>query len=178
MALEDIANWLHEIQTEEDLNIRLLDLLEASGPKVSQIQIALSKELDSEDGDRLAKQLIWLDAQHHFIGSLQADADALLDLADKFFLSPPGRSVECTTEDGRLIPATGCKVKVGHDDFMPKFKELTDVDRNTYTAAKCVAFRRLRNEYKVMAKAIEGRMWLGKMILGELVSRNRASGLV
>jgi hypothetical protein len=178
MALEDIGRWLVEIESEEDLTHLLMNLLEEHGPSVSLIQKRLREELEGENGDRLSKQLTWFDAQFHYVGGLQAEADALLDLADRFFLIQPGRSVPCTTEDGRQVPATGSKGKPGDEGWNPKFKELTDIDRNTYSAAKCVPYRRLRNEFKVMGKALEGRMWLGKMLLGELQARHKASGLV
>lgn len=176
--LEDIAGWLADIESEEHLADKLMGLLKRNSDRISSVQSRLSQELDGEDGHRLSEQLRWFDAQLYFIGSIQADADALLDKAEKYYLIQQGRSVPCTTSDGTVVPATGCRVKPGHDDFLPKYKELTDVDRNTHLASKVAPFRRLRNEFAVMAKAIESRMWLGKMILGELQARHKASGIV
>jgi hypothetical protein len=179
MALkEDIGVWLKGIASEEQLVEILMSILNRSSDRVAEVQKVLSMRLEGEDGHVLSSQVRWLDSQMHFIATLRADADALLDKAELFYLIPAGRSVPCTTEEGTLIPATGSRGKPGDDNFNPKYKELTDLDRKPAVAAACVPYRRLRNEFLNMETAIQGRLYRAKDLLEELKARYKVIGMV
>jgi len=174
----EMASWKSTMVTEDELVSRFLDLIERGAKPVTRVQEALSRALETEDGNRLSTQLVWLDAQLATMGFLQSDADALLDLAEKFYLLPPGRSLPCTDANGNLIPDTKSRGKKPEDDdFTPKYHTITDTDRTVELKASCAPFRRLRDEYRIICEVIRNRLFLGQRILEELKARHRASGL-
>lgn len=175
---DDAAQWRTTFMTEAEINAKFFDILERNSVEVMKIQNVLSAQLETEDGARLAKQLAWLDSQLYRVGTLRAAADALLDAAEKFYLIPAGRSVMATDDNGCAIPATGSKkgARPGDEGWVPKYEKITDTDRNIELADQCKAFRRLRDEYKIMEEVIRNRMYLGNKILDELKARNYATG--
>lgn len=173
-----LASWLSEVTSEKELQDRIIHLLNYNARQVGLVQKMLLRELPSEDAESLIRHLTWLDAQNYYMGKLQADADALLDLAEKFYLKRPGLSMPCVNDNGQPIPVTGSKSKDPFSaDFTPKYHTITDTDRTVHLKAMAVPYRRLREEYRIINETIKNRMFLGNRILDEFKTRNRAAGL-
>jgi len=184
-VLIEAGFWLQGQFSDEQLLSQIVYLLKHNRKRIGLVQQAMSGELACDDGALLARQLSWLDSNLYFIGQLVSDANMLLDLAENHFRVPSGRSVLCTDAEGRLIPAGGKGRAVDPENvdpekdkkFEPKWQTLTDHDRKGELAAKCVPFRRLRDEYQALATAMESRMYLGKDVLRDISSRVRAAGM-
>lgn len=176
---QQVGQWLKGYESEDELVAALMHLVNRDSDRVQKVQHGLRLELDAEDGAMVAAQLRWADAQMYFIATLKADADELLDKAEKFYHIPAGRSVPCTTDDGTPVPATGSKSKdPTHPDFVPKYVEMTIADRTIELKARVSAYRRLRDEYANMLDALSGRIYRAKDILEEMKARYRAAGIV
>jgi hypothetical protein len=178
--------WRKALHTDEELYGALMQLLEKNEARMTLLQRALDRELPADDGYLLSRAITWLDSQVTFMERLLADAEGLLDVAEAHFLIPAGRNEICTDEEGKLIPsdakgwsfdlnaATPEETKA----FKPRWNNLTTNDREVDCAAKCVAFRRLRNEYKAVAKGLESKLYKASALLDELKARHRAAGVV
>lgn len=162
-----LATWRSGVTSEDDLTNRLFDILDRNAVEVTRVQGVLRKQLNTDDGDQLAKQLAWLDSQLIRMATLHAEADALLDVAENFYLIPAGEMRVCIKEDGTQFVDSGGK---------PKYREVTDPTRQIELKAKCVPFRRLRDEYRIICEIIRNRQFLGQRVLDELSSRNKAIG--
>lgn len=184
-VLIEAGFWLQSRYSDEQLYGQVVFLIKHNRDRISLVQQAMSAELACDDGYQLSRQLSWLDSNLYFIGQLVSDANMLLDLAESHWRVPSGRSVLCTTDEGKLIPAGGKGHAVDPENvdpvkdkkFEPKWQTLTDHDRKTELAAKCVPFRRLRDEYEALGRAMESRMYLGKQIINGITARNRAAGM-
>lgn len=171
---QSVGRWLKEITSAEQLLDELNFLLASNEREIKDVQAALCKPLEAGDGHKLARQMAWLDSYLYRLASLQADADTLLDLAEKFYLVPVGQMRPCTLPDGSPFIDHGRRTKKDQEGAL--FTKCTDEDRRIELRAKCAVFRRLRDEYAAMLEVIRNRMWLGQKILGEMEARHRAAG--
>ena len=171
---ETIGRWLKEIESPEQLLAELNVQLEESAPEIAIIQQMLIGRLNASEGDVLADQLSRLDAYYWRLGSFLADAEALLDIAERIFLIPQGQMVQCLEPDGTPHRHQRGVTKAAREEVL--LAKLTDKDREIDIKAKCVVFRRLRDEYRVMMKVMENRFYLGQRILDALGRRDQAAG--
>lgn len=154
-----IGRWLQD-EPLEKLADRLLRIVERNAELMSAVQDLLVRRIPDSPPE-LREMYLALDQKHYAVGVLLAEAEALLDKAELVALPPCGTSVICKDrETGLPVPAAGSKVVDQEDpDFRPKTKELTEIDRSTIQAAECAAFRRFRNEVRVMAEGITNRLF-------------------
>ena len=171
---QSVGRWLKEITSDSQLLEEIGFLLSTNEQEITDVQNALCKPLKADDGHQLAKQIAWLDSYLFRIASLHADANTLLDLAEKHFLVPVGQMRPCTLPDGSPFVDHAGRTKKTADGTL--YAKVTDEDRRIELRARCAVFRRLRDEYAAMLEVIRNRMWLGQKILGEMESRHRAAG--
>lgn len=177
--------WRKDLYTDGELYEALGSLLERNADRMSLLMQALDRELPMQDGHLLARALTWLDAQLVFVHRLKDDADALLDIAEHHFNPSAGSSVLCTDDDGCLIPADNkgwsfnkeAADEQAIEKFKPRWNTLTTEDRKVECARRCVAFRRLRNEYKSVLAGLESKLYKASALLEELRARHRAAGV-
>lgn len=180
----DASFWRRAKFDDEDLYNALTLLLEENEPRVNLVMKALDRELPTEDGHTLARAVAWLDSQVTFMNRLLFDAEALLDIAEGHFAIPAGRAEIVTDDEGKLIPSdckgwsedTEAMDEEARKKFKPKWNVLTTNDREVDCAAKCVAFRRLRNEYQAIIKGLESKLYKASDLLGLLRAEYRAAG--
>ena len=154
-----IAKWLQD-EPFEKLAERLTRLLERNADLMTVIQELLVKRIPDTPLD-IREMYLSLDRHQYSVGVLLAEAEAMLDKAELVTLPPCGTSVVCRDEDtGMPVPINSAKViDPGDEGFRAKHKELTETDRSTIQAAKCAAFRRFRDELRVMAEGITNRLF-------------------
>lgn len=182
MSLQDVAAWRRANWDEDAIFAIFVRLVEQHAERVTDIQETLSGPMPRDDGNTLEAHIAWIDGQLYFIAKKLADAEMLLDVAEGFYRIPAGRSVPCTTDDGVVIPASGRgrRRKADDDpdeDFAPKYKELTDADRTIDLRAKCVPFRRLRDEFKHLHTGLIGRLYRARDLLDSMIKEAQAAGI-
>lgn len=182
----DVGFWRRGRYEDQELYDMLSALIDNNDERMTLLQRALDRELPTEDGHTLARALVWLDAQLVFTHKLKDDADALLDVAENHFKLPAGASELCVDDEGKLVPSDNKGWSVDADalseeerkKFRPRWNALTTNDREVDCAAKCVAFRRLRNEYVAVLKGLESKLYKASGLLDELRARHRAANVV
>lgn len=155
-----IGKWF-EAPSVEALANKLLDLIRRNKERITETQIALLAPIPVNDFAKMESQYLALDKNQYLVNSLLAEAEAMLDKAQAAALIPCGTSAVCRDKDTNApIPATGCKVKdPGHEDFIPRYKELTDNDRKTEQDSLVAPFRRFRDEMKALAEGVNNRLF-------------------
>ncbi len=86
-----------------------------------------------------------LDANQYLAGSLLAEAETLLDKAEQ----------ECLVACGTAVPLVNEKT----GEVSERLKALTETDRTIRLAADVAAFRRFRNELRVIDECIRNRLF-------------------
>lgn len=155
-----IGQWFEKPSVEALAN-KLLETIRKNGPRITETQTALLAAIPVTDFGKMEAQYLALDKNQYLVNSLLAEAEAMLDKAQASALIPCGTSAVCRDKDtGAPIPVTGCRVKdPKHQDFMPRYKELTDNDRKTEQDALVAPFRRFRDEMKALAEGVNNRIF-------------------
>ncbi len=140
-----IARWLSAAPVES-LAEHLMHLLTKNGERLHRIQKLLQEPIPAGSIEAMTEMYLALDAEQWFAGTLLAEANAMLDKAEEACLVPCGTAVPVINEEtSQPIPG--------------KFKTYTEPDRTVKMASDVAAFRRFRDEMKVVSDVIQNRIF-------------------
>jgi len=162
----EIGLWLRDITSPDELVAALKRIFGDYRAEVKEVQERIAKPLSTDNPNLLSEELDWFAAHLHRMGSLCADADALLDKSQKYFLVPTGQMRPCTYENGDPYEERGRKA----------YAKVSEADRKVELDAHVAAFRRLRNEYQLICEVLRSRLILGQKILDRLGKEAQAAG--
>ncbi len=139
-----IARWLKS-ESIETLADHLSHLLTKNGERLHGLQMLLQEPIPAGSVEAMREMYLRLDAEQYFAGTLLAEANAMLDKAEEAALIPCGTAVPIVNE------------KTG--EITDRLKPLTETDRTVKLASDVAAFRRFRDELKVIGEVIQNRIW-------------------
>lgn len=157
------GNWLVDVEPDT-LAKRLLNLMHEHRTRITEVQQYLLKAMPTGSPHALSEMFITLDENHYLMNSILSKSEALLDKAQQSLLLPTGSSAMCFDE-ATGTPISSNKTKWGDEDFIPKYKELTENDRKSRQDSDVAAFRLFRDEIRSLCEAMQNRMFNLKGIM-------------